>query len=190
MKYLFTLIAYFFFSTYSIAQYNYEPTKDHPFGQLNPAATSETGDFSPLIGESVCTSQNRASDGSWLKKVDTIWRWKYIMNGMAVQDETLKADGTHSGSIRQFNADSTKWYVHYYSAASAVASLPVWEGTKTTKNKIVLYRQQSGPNGMDGYYRLTFFDITDKSFEWIGEWVNPDETIVYPTWKISCVKSN
>lgn len=30
------------------------------------------------------------------------------MNGMAVQDETLKIDKAHSGSIRQFNTDSSK----------------------------------------------------------------------------------
>ena len=65
---------------------------------------------------------------------------------MAVQDETLKSDGKHSGSIRQY--------------------LP----------------------GMEGLFRLTFYDITNNGFKWIGEWVNKDETIEYPTWKIDCKK--
>ena len=41
---------------------------------------------------------------------------------------------------------------------------------------------------MEGYYRLTFYDMTEKGYEWIGEWVDKAETIVYPTWKISCLK--
>ncbi len=175
-------------SSFAIAQYDYEPSSENPFGKLNPAAFLQTGDFAPLIGESECKSQNRAADGTWNSKVDMIWRWKYIMNGMAVQDETLKADGTHSGSIRQFNTDSTKWYVHYYSSSSAVNSLPVWEGSKTDDGNIVLYREQAAPNGTEGYYRLTFYNITNDSFDWIGEWVNTAETFTFPTWKISCFK--
>ncbi|HCT53346.1 MAG TPA: hypothetical protein DF712_12910, partial [Balneola sp.] len=77
-----------------------------------------------------------------------------------------------SGSIRQFNADSSKWYVHYYASASASPALPVWEGSKVEENKIVLYRRQAAPNGTDGYYRLTFYEITDESFNWVGEWVD------------------
>lgn len=188
MKYLFSLLLLSMLSSNLFAQYDYEPSADQPFGKLNPAAFPQTGDYEPLIGISTCKSQSRASDGTWNNEVDMLWKWKYIMNGMAVQDETLKADGLHSGSIRQFNADSAKWYVHYYASSSAVASMPVWEGTKTDEGKIVLYREQKAPNGLDGFYRLTFSEITDGGFNWIGEWVNVDESIVFPTWKITCIK--
>lgn len=183
-----TLLSIFICSSYSFAQYNYEPSDQHPFGKLNPAAYPETGDFAPLLGISECSSVNRAPDGSWNKEVKMLWTWKYIMDGMAVQDETLKEDGIHSGSIRQFNADSSKWYVHYYTTGSAVNTLPSWEGSKKENGNIVLYREQTAPNGMEGYYRLTFHDISEESFNWVGEWVSPDESIVYPTWKISCEK--
>ncbi|MEO9886530.1 MAG: hypothetical protein ABJR05_02780 [Balneola sp.] len=170
------------------AQYEFDVSPSSPFGKLNPGAYPQTADYAPLIGISECKSQNRAPDGSWNNEVDMIWRWKYIMNGMGVQDETLKSDGSHSGSIRQFNADSTKWYVHYYSSPTPTSSLSTWEGNKTDEGKIVHYRRQKAPNGTDGYYRLTFYDITDKSYNWIGEWVNLGETFSYPTWKISCTK--
>ncbi|MFY0684302.1 MAG: hypothetical protein JXR20_07110 [Balneola sp.] len=188
MKYIFSLLLLLLFSCHIFAQYDYEPTADQPFGKLNPVAFPQTGDYEALIGISTCKSQSRASDGTWNNEVDMIWKWKYIMNGMAVQDETLKADDLHSGSIRQFNADSAKWYVHYYASATAVTSLPVWGGSKTEEGKIVLYRDQKSPNGLDGFYRLTFSEITNESFNWIGEWVNTEETIVYPTWKIKCEK--
>ena len=101
------------------------------------------------------------------------------MNGMAIQDETLKSDGKHSGSIRQFNADSSKWYVHYYSS-----NFP----TNKIDDKIVLYKDQTAPNGMEGFYRLTFYDMNDNGYKWIGEWVDKAEKIIYPTWKIKCVR--
>ncbi|MBO6795236.1 MAG: hypothetical protein JJ895_15125 [Balneolaceae bacterium] len=190
MKYLLSLFALLFCTTLSYAQYEYEPSTSHPFGQLNPKAPSEVGDFAPLIGESDCLSESRNQDGTWAEPMPMIWRWKYIMNGMAVQDETLKPDGIHSGSIRQFNADSAAWYVHYYSSSSAVPILPAWEGGKTDEQTITLYREQTAPNGIDGFFKIDFTDMTDDSFNWLGAWVSVDESFSYPTWKISCTKKD
>ncbi|WP_422348837.1 YybH family protein [Flagellimonas sp.] len=168
------------------AQYNFEPSAEHPFGLPNPEAPKELMDFAPMIGECNCKSETRNADQTWAEPVDMVWRFKYIMNGMGVQDETLKEDGTYSGSIRQFIPDSTRWYVHYYSTRAPSTVLPVWEGRKTEEGKIVLYREQKAPNGMDGFYRLSFYDIDDKGFKWIGEWVDKTESVVFPTWKIDC----
>jgi ketosteroid isomerase-like protein len=181
---------FFFLLSLSIfPQYNFEPSLEHPYGLPNSEAPEQLLDFAPLIGECTCQSVNRNADGSWANPVPMVWRFKYIMNGMAVQDETLKADGAHSGSIRQFIADSTRWYVHYYNSGSPSTSLPVWEGTKNEEGSIVLYRVQKAPNGTDGFYRLTFSDISGDGFKWAGEWVSPDESVVYPTWKIDCTRS-
>jgi len=170
------------------AQYDYEPSAEHPYGLPNPEAPKEILDFAPMIGECDCKSQNRNPDQTWAKPIDMVWRFKYIMNGTGVQDETLKSDGGHSGSIRQFIADSTQWYVHYYSNKVPTTTLSTWEGTKKENGNIVLFREQKAPNGMDGFYRLTFSNMSEKGFDWAGEWVNPDESIVYPTWKINCTK--
>ena len=166
---------------------DFEATKAYPFGRINPDAPEQLKDFEPLIGMCDCTSESRKPDKTWAKPVAMTWKWKYIMNGMAVQDETLKQDGRHSGSIRQYSQDSARWYVHYYSSAAVSTRLSTWEGNKKD-GAIVLYREQKAPNGMDGYYRLTFSNITDKGFNWIGEWVNKDESFSYATWKIACVK--
>ncbi|MFD0860749.1 hypothetical protein ACFQ1M_00905 [Sungkyunkwania multivorans] len=166
----------------------YEPSKQFPFGRKNPIAPEQLSDFDMLIGLCDCASESRNADGSWQEPVSMTWKFKYIMNGMAIQDETLKSDGRHSGSIRQFNKDSLKWYVHYFSTGSVTPVLPSWEGTKKTNGNIVLYREQKAPNGMDGYYRLTFYDISENGYKWVGEWVDKDESTVFPTWKIQCVK--
>nr|WP_321225133.1 hypothetical protein [uncultured Psychroserpens sp.] len=102
--------------------------------------------------------------------------------------ETLKTDGNHSGSIRQFNADSSKWYVHYYASASPTSTLSTWEGNTSKNGNIVLYKDQKAPNGTDGFSRLTFYDINDKGYKWIGEWVDKTETTTYAFWKIECVR--
>lgn len=172
-----------------IAQYNYEVSEKFPFGQPHPDAPEQIKDFEPMIGSCNCKSTSRKQDGTWNDTEDMIWRWKYIMNGTAVQDETLKSDGGHSGSIRQFIADSSRWFVHYYSNKLPSTSLSTWEGNKKD-NKIVLYREQKAPNGMEGFYRLTFYDMSKSGYKWIGEWVDKAEKIVYPTWKIECTRED
>ena len=185
MKALITIFLLSSFAMYS--QYEYEPSEQHPFGLPNPAAPEQIKDFEPMIGLCDCKSITRKADGSWAEPMEMTWRFKYIMNGMAVQDETLKADGAHSGSIRQFNMDSSKWYVHYYTTKGIPNNLPTWEGGKKGGN-IVLYKEQKDPRGNDGFFRLTFYDISKSGYKWIGEWVDTEETISFPTWKIECSK--
>ena len=136
------------FSGIAISQIsaNYEPNTENPFGKINPIASKEVADFQPLIGTCDCISTTRNPDKSWAKFQKMIWTFKYIMNGMAVQDESIKEDGSHSGSIREFVADGSKWYVHWYSNTSASTSLPTWEGSKRG-DSIVLYKPQKAPNG-------------------------------------------
>ncbi|WP_420604309.1 YybH family protein [Flagellimonas sp.] len=169
-----------------VAQYDFEPSPEHPFGLPNPNAPKELLDFAPLIGECNCKSVTCKADQTWAEPVDMVWRFKYIMNGMAIQDETLKEDQTYSGSIRQFSQDSTRWYVHYYSTRAVSTTLRTWEGNRNEEGKIVLYREQKAPNGTEGFYRLSFYDIDEKGFKWVGEWVDKTESVVFPTWKIDC----
>lgn len=171
----------------SFAQYKYNASKEFPFGKANPEAPQQIKDFEAMIGSCNCKSTTRKQDGSWNEPEDIIWNWKYIMNGTAVQDETLKPDGSHSGSIRQFIADSSRWYVHWYSTKTPSTTFPVWEGNKKD-DKIVLYREQKAPNGADGYFRLTFYDMSDAGYKWVGEWTDKTEKITYPTWKINCIR--
>ncbi len=41
---------------------------------------------------------------------------------------------------------------------------------------------------MEGNYRLTFYDMSETWYKWVGEWATKDESIIYPTWKIECTK--
>ena len=166
----------------------YEPSTENPYGMLNPAAPEGTGDFDQIIGTCDCKSVNRNPDGTWQDTLKMEWQFKYIMNGTAVQDEVWRENNLMAGSIRQFNADSAKWYVSYYSSTSIPASLPCWNGAKNEEGEIVLNMAQKAPNGMDGSSRLTFHNISAEGFNWKGEWVSQDGSIVYPFWTISCRK--
>ncbi len=183
---LFTVFL-FLTSTCLFSQNDYSATKEFPFGKLNPNAPKEVADFQELIGTCNCKSESKKQDGTWTEPIDMTWTFKYIMNGMAVQDETIKADGSHSGSIRQFDVKNNTWNVFYYTTKATPRKLPAWTGNRNG-NKIVLYKEQKAPNGTDGFYRLTFSNISTKGFNWIGEWVDKNEKIVFPTWKISCIK--
>ena len=95
-------------NTFISAQYDFEPSADHPYGLPNPEAPKELINFAPLIGSCNCTSQIRNQDQSWAEPEDMMWKFKYIMNGMAIQDETLKSDGSHSGSCLLYTSPSPR----------------------------------------------------------------------------------
>jgi hypothetical protein len=171
----------------SFAQdYPYEVSKEFPFGRPNSDAPSQIKDFEPMIGRCDCKSVTRVDQNTWADTVDMVWTFKYIMNGTAVQDEVLRPNGLYAGSLRQYHVDSASWYVHYYSNV-VVPTLPAWGGNRED-GKIILYREQKSPNGLDGFYKITFSDFTDTGYNWLGEWVNTDETFHYPTWRIFCKK--
>ncbi len=165
----------------------YTRSTESPFGQLNPQAPAELKAFAPMIGQSQCQSAKRLDQDNWAPIEASQWVFRYIMNGTAVQDENLVADGSIGGSIRLFDEAKQTWQIHYYNNQSKPNVLPVWNGGQQ-QDRLVFYRPQIAPNGMEGHYRLTFYEITDESFLWKGEWVNQDESVVYPTWKISCKK--
>ncbi len=187
MKKLLLLFSIISFSNLT-AQYNYESTDEYPYGRLNPEAPKQTADYAPIIGRCECKSVARLNQTTWADTVMMQWTFKYIMNGMAVQDQTLKADGVHSGSIRQYNTDSSSWYVHYYSTSAATPILSAWSGNKAENGDIVLYKDQPAPNGMEGFFKIVFSNITEKGFNWTGAWVDKTESITYPTWRIYCDK--
>ena len=60
----------------SFAQYNYEPSKEFPFGKANPEAPQQIKDFQPLIGLCNCKSTNRNADQTWSDPIDMTWRFK------------------------------------------------------------------------------------------------------------------
>jgi len=169
-------------------KYAYEVSPQNPYGKLNPDAPSEVADYELLIGTCDCLSYSKNLDnGTWAPPVNMEWTFKYIMNGTAVQDGTLKSDESHAGSIRLYQPDSAKWYIHYFNIKKPTSVLAVWSGGNKG-DEIVLLQQQKAPNGLDGFYKIRFYDISERGFSWIGAWTTPNESFVIETLKIECKK--
>lgn len=168
----------------------FEANAEFPFGRANPMAPKQLADYAPLIGSWSCESIATTPEGAPGAPIKMTWKFSYIMNGTAIQDQTLKADDQHSGSIRQFNEEEDKWYVHYYST-TRITSLSTYTGNKQD-NDIVLYKTISDvktPEGIDAYYRLTFSNISENGFSWSGDWVDPSsdpDQLLATTWTINC----
>ena len=145
-------------------------------------------DFNEMIGTCNCTSKRMGKDGKWLKAVDATWTFKYIMDGKGVQDDFTLADGSSGGSIRQYNEKEKSWFVHYYASNSPTPRLQSWKGKRTKDKNIVLYSPQQSASGEDGFFKLTFHDISKKGYKWKGEWVNTNESKINPFWTIECFK--
>ena len=173
----------------TLSAQSFEANEKFSFGRLNPESPEQLKDYQQLIGLYDCTSIRRTASNNWGDTVRMEWKFKYIMDGLAVQDETLKENGIHSGSIRQYNPDSARWYVHYYSSSIATPKLKVWEGNLNEQGEILLYSPQKRPDGVMGFYKITFSNIREEGFNWQGEWVDKAETISFPIWKIFCKTS-
>ena len=165
---------------------SYEPSEENPFGNINPDAAIQITDYRPMIGFCDCKNSRRGQDGTWPDTTDKVWLFEYALNGTAIQDHTWE-DGIYATSIRQFHVDSNVWVVSYSAFPGVSTKRGVWIGGKVGDD-IILEKPQKAPNGMDGISRLTFYNISDHGFDWKGEWVNDEQGIVFPFWKIWCKK--
>jgi|GEM_PF-857948 len=145
-------------------------------------------DFELLMGTCQCLSEQMQANGQWQAPINMRWTFEPIMGGSGVQDEFDLDSGLHGGSIRQYNAQEKKWYVHYYSNQAASPKLQSWEGSKNENGDIVLYSPQPSASGEPGFLKLRFYEMSDKGYKWIGAWVNEDESTKNPFWKIACTR--
>lgn len=187
MKIIILSIFLIFVFQLSAQTIDYTVSQKNLYGKPNPDAPEQLQDFASMIGKCDCKSVRRNSDGSWQDTLQMVWKFKYILNGTAIQDESWNENGFYATSIRQFNVDSLNWVVSFYSSKNVSNSVNVWKGKKEG-DQIVLKMPQKSPNGLEGVSRLTFYNISDNGFKWKGEWTNVDESIVYAFWTIDCVK--
>ncbi len=187
-KLTFIILGVFSLGLNFFAQEQYRASDEDPFGKPHPNAPQQVKNYSKLKGISDCKSSQRGRDGKFKDPEDSVWQFKYIMNGRAVQDESWKSDGNHTTSVRQFDPKKSQWYVTFFSANSPTATPSTWTGGTEKSGNIVLKRDQKAPNGMEGVSRLTFYEISDRGFKWKGEWVSKNGKIVYPFWRIECEK--
>lgn len=143
-------------------------------GRLNPAAPPETEQFGRLVGIWDVTMEVLQQDGTWSKPEDAIraeWRFRYILDGWAVQDDWISPppDLPVKEGIRQlgtnmriYDPQEDAWEVAWISNTQQTVSTLT---AKAKRKRIVM----NGLHPSGKPQRITFYDITDKSFDWTME---------------------
>jgi hypothetical protein len=167
------------------APLSYEPSEQYPYGRANPDAPEELMQFNFMVGRNDCTEQRlNSATGDWTE-AERSWDAYYFMNGYAIRDEGRSGSATN-GNIRVYNAEAGEWVVTFFSAP--VFSSGIWRGKKDGENIVLRQAQQAPGTDLDGYSTLTFSNISAQGFEWTGEWISEDGSVVFPFWRIQCQK--
>lgn len=163
----------------------YDPSPANPFGLPNPAAPQQIAQFAFIIGKSDCTEErlNNAT-GEWQSSART-WDGHYIMNGFGIFDSGKSASSANS-NIRVYDESRGQWQVTFFAMPSYSSS--VWKGGLESENMVLKQPQQAPGTSLDGFSTLTFSNISNQGFEWSGEWISEDGSIVFPFWRVSCKK--
>ena len=141
--------------------------------RLNGNAPVETESLGRLVGKWDAKIERLDRDGNWNPGTNKIeWHWYYILNGHGIQDdwitEKLAKDGSDSTlvygtNIRIFNKQENKWHMAWiHGDGRKLATF-----TAVNENDKVI---MEGRNADGREVRITFFDMTDNSFEWQQEW--------------------
>lgn len=167
------------------ASLQYEPSAAYPFGRANPEAPAELAQFAFMIGNNDCVEQriNNAT-GEWVEGVRS-WDAHYYMNGYAIRDSG-KSGATTNSNIRIFDATAGEWVVTFFSAP--VYSSGTWRGSMAGDNMVLRQPQKAPGTDFDGFSTLTFSNVSDRGFDWTGEWISEDGATVFPFWRIQCQK--
>lgn len=163
----------------------FEPSSEYPYGRPNPEAPEKLAQFAFMIGQNDCTDErlNNAS-GEWDRSTRT-WDAHYFMNGYAIRD-TGRSGGSTNGNIRVFDSSAQEWLVTFFSMPTYGSG--VWRGGMEEGNMVLKLPQKAPGTDIDGFSRLTFSNISNSGFNWDGEWVSEDGSVVFPFWKIRCSK--
>jgi len=156
--------------------FDHEPSPSHQYGKINPDAPPETAQFSFMVGEFDCADKIIDQKGKWIER-KVVWNSTYFLNGSGIQDR-LWSNPTVATGTRIFDKTKNKWIVNYFQSAP-IYFTGVWEGKKEGDKMIM--RAPRGENES----RLTFHNIKEDGFDWIGETVTKDGKAT-PFWIISC----
>jgi hypothetical protein len=168
------------------AALDYEPSIENPYGLPNPDAPPELAQFAFLIGQNDCTEERlNNSTGEWVPGTRT-WDANYFMNGHAIQDGG-SSGATTNGNIRIYDAAAEQWQVTFFSMP--VYSSGSWSGGMEESELVLRQAQKTPGTEFDGHSTLTFFNISESSFDWSGAWVSIDGSVTFPFWRVSCNKA-
>ena len=139
-------------------------------GKLSPDAPPETKLMGQLAGLWDAEQTIIGKDGKWSsgRRSKGIWRWYYILDGQAIQDDWISIDSldqqkTVGTNIRIYNPDEKLWYMAWIDKTHR--RLATFTATSDKGNIIM-----DGTNSNGRHIHNIFFNIKPDTFDWKQEW--------------------
>ena len=139
------------------------------YGEFNPDAPIEAKILGQFAGLWEAEQTVRKQDGSWSdQKKSSLWKWYYILDGHAVQDDWITVDSLNQKqvagtNIRIYNAEEKLWYMSWIDRANRKLAT----FTAINDGDIVI---MDGTNAKGRRVRNTFYNIKPNEFDWKQEW--------------------
>jgi hypothetical protein len=157
------LLPMIFLSHSLLAQEEFNP------GKLNPNAPKETEQFGQLVGIWDAEQSVRNKDGTWSERTTKAeWRWYYILDGHAIQDDWFSPDSTNilqwiGTNIRIYNPEEKQWHMAWIDKTNRrLATF-----TAIVENDEIIMK---GINAKGREIRNIFSNISAESFNWTQQW--------------------
>ena len=158
------------------------------YGILDPSAPRETIEFGKLVGTWKAEQTIIAKDGSWNgKKTKALWRWYYILDGQAVQDDWISIDSLDhqkavGTNIRIYNPDEKLWYMAQIDKTNK--RLATFTAT-TDSEQIVM----DGTNAKGRHIHNKLNNLIKNAFDWKQEWTINEGKSWVEVAKIHCIRN-
>lgn len=158
-------------------------------GTLSQDAPEETGILGQLTGIWQADQTILKSDGNWAAaKNKAEWKWYYILDGHAIQDDWIVIDSAGDRSvagtnIRIYNKDEAKWYMGWIDSKNRRLA----EFTAINDGNSVV---MTGTNAQGRAIRNTFYNISADYFDWKQEWTFDEGNTWTEVTKIKCTRIN
>jgi hypothetical protein len=152
--------------------------------KLSPEAPEGTNILGQLVGawDAEQTIMNR--DGTWDAPKHSIWKWYYILDGHAIQDDWISIDSLNNEipvgtNIRIYNPDEKQWHMAWIDKTNRrLATFTAINDSGT----VVM----EGTNAKGRHIKNTFFNIADNEFDWKQEWTFDEGKTWVVVAKIHC----
>jgi hypothetical protein len=166
------------------------PTKkddlnNRPKNKLSPETPVETKLLGQLSGTWEAEQSFINRDGKWKNlKRHSKWKWYYILDGNAIQDDWIAIDSSGKErivgtNIRIYNQEEKQWHMAWIDKTNRrLATF-----TALNENGAVI---MDGTNASGRHIKNTFFNISENEFDWKQEWTFDDGKSWVEVTKIQC----
>ena len=139
----------------------------------NPDAPPETAVLGQLVGTWDIDQSIINKVGTWGgRKRHAIWKWYYILDGHAIQDDWILVDSLNNQhvagtNIRIYNPEEKQWYMAWID--KTVRRLATFTATNDSGTVVM-----DGHNAKGQRIKNIFYNIKKNEFDWRQDWTFDD----------------